>query len=245
MFSEENSKREQRFYADLLTQQGRALAEINAANATNTEFLRGLQDATLGVIATTIQQRQGINVQGDTSHTTQTPERQERTPETVTPAEELEETPANEEPIEEIGRTEEPEQEELVPVEQLPREQHRRNWGNPQPRARNGGRRGRRPTGPPPMPPRQPPPRHPAHREPPPPSPPESPPGSGKDPSAAEEDNADDERGGVPGHERPGRRRRNTRARSPHVDRRMPTDASPGYDFRNLDRAEWGERATR
>ena len=104
MFSEENSKHKRRFYADLLTQQGRASAEINAVNATNTEFLRGLQDAMLGVIAMTIQQRQGINVQGDTSHMTQTPERQERTPEMVTPAEELEETPANEEPIEEIGR---------------------------------------------------------------------------------------------------------------------------------------------
>ena len=30
-----------------------------------------------------------------------------------------------------------------TPVEQLPREQHRRNWGNPWPRARNGGRRGK------------------------------------------------------------------------------------------------------
>ena len=62
MFSEENSKRECRFYADLLNQQGRASAEINVANATNTEFLRGLQEAMLGVIVTTIQQRQGINV---------------------------------------------------------------------------------------------------------------------------------------------------------------------------------------
>ena len=62
MFSEENSKRECRFYADLLNQQGRASAEINVANAMNTEFLRGLQEAMLGVIVTTIQQRQGINV---------------------------------------------------------------------------------------------------------------------------------------------------------------------------------------
>ena len=96
MFSEENSKCKWRFYADLLTQQGRALAEINAVNATNAEFLRGLQDATLGVIAMMIQQRQGINVQGDTSHTMQTLDMQEGTPEVVTPAEEQEETPANE-----------------------------------------------------------------------------------------------------------------------------------------------------
>ena len=48
----------------------------------------------------------------------------------------------------------------------------------------------------------------------------------------------------MPGHKRPGRRHQNTRARSPHVDRQTPADASPGYDFRNLDRAEWGDRAT-
>ena len=102
MFSEENSKCECRFYADLLNQQGRASAEINVANATNTEFLRGLQEAMLGVIATTIQQRQGINVQGDTSCTTQMPDMQERTLGMATPAEELEETPAEPESIEEL-----------------------------------------------------------------------------------------------------------------------------------------------
>ena len=57
-------------YADLLNQQGMASVEINMANTMNTEFLRGLQEVTLGVIATTIQQRQGINIQGDTSCTT-------------------------------------------------------------------------------------------------------------------------------------------------------------------------------
>ena len=91
-------------------------------NATNTEFLRGLQEATLGVIVTTIQQRQGINVQGDTSHTTQTPETQEGT---ATPAEEPEETPAEPEPIEELVQTEEPAPEGLAPVELLLREHHR------------------------------------------------------------------------------------------------------------------------
>ena len=94
MFSEENSKCKQKFYVDLLTQQGRASAEINMVNATNTEFLRGLQEATLGVIVTTIQQRQGINVQGDTSHTMQMPDTQEETPGMVMPAEP--------EPIEEL-----------------------------------------------------------------------------------------------------------------------------------------------
>ena len=102
MFSEENSKRECRFYADLLNQQGRASAEINAANTMNTEFLRGLQEAMLGVIVTTIQQRQGINIQGDTFRTTQTPDMQERTPGTAMPAEELEETPAEPESIKEL-----------------------------------------------------------------------------------------------------------------------------------------------
>ena len=129
MFSEENSKRECRFYVDLLNQQGRASAEINMANATNTEFLRGLQEVMLGVIVTTIQQRQGINIQGDTSCTMQMLDMQERTPGTATPAEELEETPAEPESIEE----------EPAPVEQPLREQHRPNWGNPRSRGRNGG----------------------------------------------------------------------------------------------------------
>ena len=123
MFSEENSKCECRFYADLLNQQGRASVEINVANATNTEFLRGLQEVMLGVIVMTIQQRHGINIQGDTSCTMQTPDMQERTPGMATPAEELEETPAEPESIEELVRTEE----EPAPVEPLPREHHRRN----------------------------------------------------------------------------------------------------------------------
>jgi hypothetical protein len=254
MFSEENGKRERRFYSDLLTQQGRATAEINAANNANAVFLRELQQATLGAIATTVQQRQGINVQGDTSHTTQTPDPQEEVHETTTPAEEQQETPTEQEPVEEIIREEEPTAEE-----QMPREYQRQYRGNPRPRGRNGERRGGRPTGPPPMPPRQPPrqppprhpayreppPRHPARREQPPPPPPESPPGSDEDQSPSEVDDADDERGGGPGHERPGRRRRGTRAESPYEERRGPADASPGYDFRNLDRAGWGERASR
>ena len=83
----------------------------------------------------TIQQRQGINIQGDTSRTTQMPDTQERTLGMATPAEELEETPAEPESIEELVRTEE----EPAPVEPPPREHHRPNQGNPQPRGRNGG----------------------------------------------------------------------------------------------------------
>ena len=67
----------------------------------NTEFLRGLQEVMLGVIAMTIQQRQGISVQGDTSHPMQTLEMQEETPRVVMPAEE------EQEPIEELVQTEE------------------------------------------------------------------------------------------------------------------------------------------
>ena len=79
---------------DILNQQGRASAEINMANTMNTEFLRGLQEVMLGVIAMTIQQKQGISVQGDTSHTMQMPDTQEETPGMVMPAEP--------EPIEEL-----------------------------------------------------------------------------------------------------------------------------------------------
>ena len=140
-------------------------------------------------------------------------------------------------------------------MEQPLREQHRPNQGNPWPRGRNRGRRGKYPTEPPPIPPRppprppnrpppRPPPRHLVHRGPPPPSPPESPPESDDDQTPSERDIADNEGGEVPGHGRPGRRRRSTRPRSPQEERQTPVDASPGYDFRKLDRAEWGERAT-
>ena len=73
-FSEDNGRRERKFYTDLLAQQARTSVEINESNAKNMEFLKSLQEVTLSAIAMTIQGRSGINIKGDNSQTTPSPE---------------------------------------------------------------------------------------------------------------------------------------------------------------------------